>query len=134
MRGRTLEAIGSLCLARLAVAWLPFTIWRGWLGLSGSASPDTVSEARRLAIHIERGAARLPFPTLCLPRAMALSWLLRRRAMPHQLVMAARPADQRGGLDDLHAWVETGGTIVLGALPGAWLETARFPAAMTPID
>ena len=132
LRSRTLEAMGALCLARLTVAWLPFSLWRGWLGLSGAALPDAAIEAQRLAQHIDRAAARLPFPTLCLPRAIALSRLLLRRGIPHQLVIAARPASQRGGADDLHAGVEAGGRIVLGELPGRWLETARLPAQKKP--
>lgn len=132
LRGRTLEALGWLCLARLTVAWLPFGIWRGWLGLHAASPPDAEIEARRMAHHVERAASRMPFPALCLPRAMGLSWLLQRRAIPHQLVIAARPASQRGGADDLHAWVEAGGCIVLGALPGPWVETARFPAPLMP--
>ena len=132
LRSRTLEAMGALCLAQAAVAWLPFSLWRGWLGLSGAALPDTANEAQRLAQHIDRAAARLPFPTLCLPRAIALSRLLLRRGIPHQLVIAARPASQRSGTDDLHAWVEAGGHIVLGEIAGPWLETGRFPTLKTP--
>lgn len=132
LRGRTLEALALLFLARLTVAWLPFGLWRSWLGLGGAATPDTEIEARRIARHIQRAASRLPFTILCLPRAMALSWLLHRRAIPHQLVIAARPASQRGGADDLHAWVEAAGCIVLGELPGPWVETARFPAPLKP--
>lgn len=132
LRGRTLEAMGWLCLARLIVACAPFGSWRDRLGLSGVTIQDNTIEAQRLAQHIERAAARLPFVLLCLPRAMALSWLLRRRSIPHQLVMAARPAAQRGGTDDLHAWIEVGGDIVLGALPGPWVETARYPSHPLP--
>ena len=132
LRGRTLEAMVALCLARLAVAWLPFGIWRGSLGLSGIALPDAAIEAQRLARHVDRAADRLPFSTLCLPRAMALSRLLLRRGIPHQLVIAARPASQRSGTDDLHAWVEAGGHIVLGEIAGPWLETGRFPTLKTP--
>jgi hypothetical protein len=127
LRGRTVEAIGWLCLARLMVGWLPFSIWRGRLGMSGTAAPRATIEARRLAQHIERAAGRLLFTTLCLPRAMALSWMLRRRAIPHRLVMAARPAGQRGGADDLHAWTEASETIVLGELPGPWIVVESLP-------
>jgi hypothetical protein len=58
---------------------------------------------------------------------MALSWMLRRRAIPHRLAMAARPAGQRGGADDLHAWVEASGIIVLGELPGPWIVVESLP-------
>ena len=82
--------------------------------------------ARRLAVHVERGAAQLPFATKCLPRAMALGWLLRHAGIAYDLTFAARPRAVRqqtlGGHDDtLHAWVEVGGVTVIGALPGPWL-------------
>jgi len=117
-----------LCRARLLVAMVPLARWRGTLGLAGEARDDDGGEARRLAIHVERAAARLPFHTKCLVRAMALSWLLRPRAIPHALVIAVRPQAARGGDDDLHAWIEHGGRIVLGDLPGPWLEVARAGA------
>lgn len=132
LRQHTLEAMGWLCLARLMVACAPFGSWSGQLGLNGAAVQDSTVKARRWALHVERAAAHLPFGLLCLPRAMALSWLLRRRAIPHQLVIAARPADQRDGRDDLHAWVESDGNIVMGALPGPWIETVRLPPPPPP--
>ena len=127
LRWRTLRAMALLCRARLLVARVPLARWRGTLGLVGEARGDAGEhrEARRLAVHVERAAARLPFETKCLVRAMALSWLLRAAAIPHALVVAARPQGARNGADDLHAWVEHAGAIVLGDLPGPWLEVLR---------
>ena len=165
LRGRTLQAMVLLCLARLLIQMLPFRWWRGTLGSlahragepscadsqpgpDGSllAAPETgpAHAARRLAVHVERAAARLPFATKCLPRAMALGWLLRRAGIGYALKFAARPTtgpqattgrqattgDQAtaGGPaplglqnDSLHAWVEVGEITVIGALPGPWL-------------
>lgn len=115
-----------LCAARLAVGLVPFGWWRATLGRiegtqrAGPASQDPAA-ARRLALHVERAATRLPFATKCLPRAMALAWLLRSAGLGYGLQLAVRPATQRGTIDDLHAWVECGGTIVLGELPGPWI-------------
>ena len=100
---------------------------KGWPGLAGAAAPHRQSEARRLAIHVERAAARLPWGALCLPRAIALSALLKNRNIPHQVVIAIRPAGQRGEADALHAWIDCGGIVVLGALEGPWHELARLP-------
>ncbi len=139
MRARTLQAMALLCVAWLAVQLLPIRYWRATLGRLVPAQPGTGSiaapgsiwaagtdrQARRLAVHIERGAARLPFATKCLPRAMALCWLLRVAGIAYVLKIAARPAAARkassGAEDTLHAWVESGGNIVIGALPGPWL-------------
>lgn len=125
----TLRALVLLIAARLLIAWVPFRIWRGWLGGRGPhnspgplATSDTHTVARRLAAQIERAAWRLPRAAKCLPRAIALSWLLNLARVPHCVVLAVRPPAHRGDGDDLHAWVEQGGTVILGDLPGPWLR------------
>jgi hypothetical protein len=117
-----------LCLAWALVELVPLGWWRGTL--SPPAEPGKPSgdagEARRWAAHVERAAMRLPFAIKCLPQAVALSWLLSRRGIAHQLVIAVRPADRRQEDNALHAWVESAGRRILGDLPGPWFETARF--------
>lgn len=122
-RLRTVRAMILLCAARILIATVPFRIWRKWLGRPGTAAaaPDPVA-ARRLTAQVNRAGSRLPFTTKCLPRAMALSWLLQHARSPHRLVLAVRPPELRGGEDDLHAWIEVDGHIVLGDLPGPWLR------------
>ena len=131
-RGRagTVRAMAVLTTSRIIVAAAPFQWWRGALGLRYCTSDtDAVAEtkeARRLASQVERAAARLPFATKCLPRAVALSWLLRRKHIGHSVVFAVRPAELRQSADALHAWVEVAGTTVIGDLPGPWVETLRL--------
>ncbi len=123
-RLRTATAMAALGSARLVVATIPFNWWSGTLGgtgLKGTADRADV-EARRLAAHVEWAARLLPFSTKCLPRAMALSWMLRSRGVGHILVFAARPLERRGSDDQLHAWVEVGGERIIGDLPGPWIE------------
>ena len=116
-----------LVRARVAIAALPFERWRASLGgAESSASNEEVAEAAKLAAHVEWAARRVPFETKCLPRAMALSWLLRARGIGHTLVFAVRPPAMRGSTDGLHAWVDVGGRIILGELPGPWVETLRL--------
>ncbi len=118
-----------LCAARLAVGLVPFGWWRTTLGRidgdpPGTADPEAVLQARRLAAHVERAATRLPFfAAKCLPRAMALAWLLQGAGVPYTLKLAVRPVAQRGRIDDLHAWVECESAIVIGELPGPWIAT-----------
>ena len=50
----------------------------------------------------------------CLPRAMALQWMLRSRAIPSRLVVAIAPAAGPGTPDPHHAWTEAGGTVLVG--------------------
>jgi GNAT superfamily N-acetyltransferase len=117
-----------LLLARALVGLVPFGRWRGWLGQAGEASDGQLGNARLLAIQVERGAARIGLPLKCLPRAMALSWLLRRRGIAHRLIVAARPQTERdGAVDALHAWVECRDETVLGELKGPWIEVLRLP-------
>ncbi|MEZ5743137.1 MAG: lasso peptide biosynthesis B2 protein [Sphingomonadaceae bacterium] len=122
----TMQAAGALVLAKLLVAFVPLRFWRGSLGL-GEAHAGGVGEAggQFLAGRVERAAARLPFDTKCLPRAMALSWMLRRRKQAHEVVIAVRPPDLREGDDGLHAWVEAGNATLIGDLPGPWHEIYR---------
>lgn len=119
--------MAELCAARLTVAAGGIARWRARLGWAGIAGPAEQIAARRLAAHVERGAGRLPFASKCLPQAIALSRMLRRRRIAHRLVIAARPADRRGGSDDLHAWVECGDAIVIGDLAGPWLRVVEIP-------
>ena len=127
MRRITVRAMAWLCLARLLVGLVPFRLWRGSLGWTGPAEPEN-PVAVRLARHVERAAGRLPFKVLCLPRAMALSWMLRRARIRNAVVVAIRPPHEREGDDSLHAWVEVSGTRILGDLPGPWHETLRLGA------
>lgn len=125
-RGRraTLEAAALLALARSLVAYVPLARWRRSLGRPAHGERGDPAlrlaanlPARRLARAVERAARRLPGESLCLPRAMALQWMLRRRATDALLVIGVRPEQRRGGLDDLHAWIVRDGEILIGALP-----------------
>lgn len=130
MRWRLLvaEALAWLVLARLLVASVPLAWWRRWLGpLTAVARSDPpVGVDRRLARAVERATQRLPGGARCLPRAMALHWMLRRRHRSSQLVIAVLPGVARGGVDDLHAWIETGGEILIGQLDQPFRPVARF--------
>lgn len=128
-RWRTVRAMLLLCAARLLVACAPLRWWRARLGLGGAlvANADR-REARLLARHVERAADHLPFAFSCLPRAIALSRMLRRARLPHALVIGVRPISERRGADDLHAWVEMAGERLIGDLPGPWIVTFRAGA------
>jgi len=126
--------MGWLCLARILIAAVPFHRWRQSLGSRDPAREETrpaishdeeIALARRCAVQVERAAWRLPAEFKCLPKAMALSWMLRRQAVRHCVVIAARPMEDRELADALHAWVEAGDEIVIGDLPGPWHEIFR---------
>ena len=125
-RLRTATAIAALCCARVLIATLPFDRWRNSLGGKKDVANPSPADARRFAAHVDWAARLLPFSTKCLPRAMALSWILRRKRIGHCVVFAVRPAGLRGADDQLHAWVEVSGEVILGDLPGPWVETLRL--------
>jgi Transglutaminase-like superfamily len=134
-RALTVRAMALLCLARLLVALVPFRLWRATLGHIAGAGDTNGADylqdygiARRFAAHVERAAVHLPFETKCLPRAMALAWMLRAKGLGYSLKLAVRPPQARSGQDDLHAWVEAGGTLVIGNLPGPWVVTLTLLA------
>jgi len=120
--------MAALIVARLAVGLIAFERWRHRLGgtASGRASEQLSIEAQRFAAHVEWAAKLLPFPTKCLPRAMALSWILRSKGIAHSLVFAVRPSSEIATGERLHAWVEIAGHVILGDLPGPWVETLRL--------
>ena len=127
---RTTAAMARLCRAQLLVSWIPFNRWSQGLGCRWATNDlsKRAVEARQLAADVEWAAKRLPFPTKCLPRAMALSWMLRRKRIEHSVVFAVRPADSRESAEALHAWVEIDGQKILGNLSGPWIETLRLGA------
>lgn len=120
-RWLTLEAMAWLVLARLAVALFPFGWWCRQLGpCQGCRTAGELSQIRRLAAHVGRAASRLPAESKCLPQAMALGWMLRRRRLDHAIVLVVRPPGHREDADRLHAWLAAHDEIVLGDLPGPW--------------
>ena len=129
LRLRTGQAMMLLCWSTTLVGWIPFAWWRRSLGMPTDGDPfERSGEAQRLGVHVQRAAELLPFHCKCLPQAMALSWLLRRNRIAHAVVIAVRPTGHRESVDRLHAWVEVHGAVVLGDLPGPWIETLRLGA------
>lgn len=127
------EALLLLLAARLLVTCLRFGLWRSLLGTQ-AAGPQVglASERdRQLAKAVERATLRLPGESKCLPRAMALHWLLARRGRPGQLVIGVLPGCQRGALEDLHAWVECGDEVLIGRIEQQFRPLVRFNAAFS---
>lgn len=129
LRLRTLEAMVWLVLARLVIVLVPLPRWQKHFGLGGDSRPGDAAAALQCVRHVDRAAMRLPIECKCLPRAMALSRILRRRKLPHRLTIAVRPLAARSGGDDLHAWIDVAGETVIGDLPGPWAPLFTLPTA-----
>jgi hypothetical protein len=124
------EAAAGLVLARMLVAAVPFGSWRGSLGRMLDtpdlpAGPDPPGLKPLLDAH-RRALFRLPGEFKCLPRAMALHWMLRRRGMDSILSIGALPKSGRGSIHDLHAWVSVNGAIRHGERPESYVVLLRL--------
>jgi hypothetical protein len=115
-RLQMIEAMLLLILARLLILFVPMRWWRKTLGrvdenTSGSP-PNPV--ARQMALAVIRATRWLPFEFVCLPRAMAVQWMCRRRQVSSALVIMIAPRAERGQPHAFHAWVEVGDQVVIG--------------------
>ncbi len=149
-KAMALEAALFLLSARLLVAHVPMRHWRRWLTTAEEPAPAgsriacSAGDAegpvptgeplarpqrlpRRVARIVRRVAGHVPFPAVCLPQAMALQWMLRRRGVSSRLVFGARRKAEDRELN-FHAWLTVGGECVIG---GGEVETY---AALPPFD
>jgi hypothetical protein len=107
-----------LVVAKLLVRRVPLRVWRRSLGRVGLPQSKARDEAsRRVSIAVRQAAVRLPGSYMCLPQAMAVQWMLRRRRIASALVFGAHGGGNRSTPLELHAWVEIGGQIVIGDDP-----------------
>lgn len=125
-----LQAAALIVCARL---WLPRIDFR--------AQPGTVAERRSIPLSAAeltrvRTIAHLvgiasnhcPQPVTCLPRSLALWWLLRWHGIPCELRLGAT---HRDGQLDAHAWVQCAGA-PLGEEPAHLSRYVAFEQAVIP--
>jgi Transglutaminase-like superfamily len=131
-RARVAEAAVLLLIAVLLIRLAPLRLWRRSLGRMAPAPADlsvTIAH-RRIARAVVRATTWLPGDYVCLPRAMAVQWMLRRRGLPSTLVFGVVQGGLASGdIHALHAWVETGSTVLIGADP-----TRRFARGLTLVQ
>lgn len=123
-RFTVLRSVVLLLVARFLVRFIPFSRWRGSLGVvveglhapaAALSAPDPAQlrEALRLGRCVMRAAERLPGESRCLPQAMALQWAMKRSGISSDLIIAIHAQD-REAEHAYHAWVEHGGEILIG--------------------
>lgn len=117
------EAAVLLLLAQALIRWVPLRWWRGSLGRPGAAvlahetkfpgtAPQIEYDVRRA---VYSACARLPVKLVCLPRAIAVQWMLRRRGLGSSLVIGVLPGtESKDGRHAFHAWVEREGRVLVG--------------------
>ena len=111
-----LEAAVWLTLARLLVHHIPMRYWLRHLEAVADRGAGSVGRqplARAVGRMVRRVARRLPFEALCLPQAMAVQWMLRRRGIASRLWIGVRRAAPGQPLK-YHAWLTVDGESVSG--------------------
>lgn len=100
---------------RLALWLLPFrwvTRWSKWTEHPEARQEASRKEQRRITQTVERAAVFVPHAT-CLVRVLAGAHLFAARGKRAEVVIGVR---KRAGNLEAHAWLESGGQIVLGNL------------------
>jgi hypothetical protein len=103
------EAWLTVAWMDIAVSWLPYALWRSWLGPARSRSRARNGDPARLASWVEIGARHYPRPVGCLQRALALRAVLSRRGLSARVRIGVRRA---GETLLAHAWVDHDGRVI----------------------
>ena len=113
------EATSWLIGASVLVSFMPIRWWHRLLGTQvkgapvtqeGGPLPTTVAGCAR---WITTAANHLPWRPLCLPQAVALRWMLRRRGYRPIVVLGVRRQEGKRGVD-AHAWLVEGERVAIG--------------------
>lgn len=124
-----LEALAWLCWAKLLLRVVPFRWVTPRLGQSRLESSQSVSpQERRVAVRIVwavQGVAwYAPVRFVCLPKAIATKWMLRRRRLPSTLYIGVQRREQ--DRMTAHAWVRVGEEILVGGEEVAGHQTVAM--------
>ena len=109
----SLQAIGDLVVARVAIATLGFARIRGALESTRPGRPRTSGYPMAVRRAVARAARTVP-GSRCLPQAIVAFRLLRRGAHPAEFTLGVRRRDGAGAPLHAHAWVRSGALIVTG--------------------
>lgn len=135
-RLRVLEAATAMTTAQIMLAILPFRWTAAAFGTAARedtpAGPPTVNRhAAAVGRAVSAAARRLPWSPVCLPQALAASWMLRRRGLASRVCFGVL---RENGALKAHAWTTTadggvvcGGSAAVGFTPLAALRTGNHP-------
>ena len=121
-----IRAVLLLAVIRLGLGRLPFTALRRLVTHDWQKARLAAGDHRQVADRIvwavtAAASRRVPGPTTCLSRALAVHAMLSRRGYPSRLHIGV----VRGGEGELegHAWVESDGRVLIG---GTASEIGQF--------
>jgi hypothetical protein len=119
------EAVVVLTWSTIAVRTLGSQRLMRLIGTVNDAPGPTLivtGQGRRVGRIVERVASVLPWQPVCLPQAIAVRTMLRRRGVRSTLHLGVVSGEALSA----HAWVTVGQAIVQGDPIGAAVEVARF--------
>jgi hypothetical protein len=112
-----IEASFFLVIARLTIQLIPFKYLAPFLGKNKALSNTLLNQYDQEMIglvghSIQRATNNLPWHTVCLPRAMAAKFMLRRRKIGSVLYLGVNKneSSELGA----HAWTKAGNQILTG--------------------
>ncbi|HRV95312.1 MAG TPA: lasso peptide biosynthesis B2 protein, partial [Anaerolineae bacterium] len=104
--------------------------WLARFSRPGAPPAQPAPDAQRLAYLVGAAAAHGPYRATCLPQALAVWWLLRRRGLTGEVRIGVRKVANNF---EAHAWVEHQG-IALNDTADVGLRFAPFDQAITPME
>lgn len=120
------EAGLTLCWARSLTWFVPFRRYRSRLTSSElQGRPIERQKLREIAWAVNRLSALLPGTLNCLPQALTVQTMLRRRGTEGILRFGVKPT--KDGAIRAHAWVEWEEKVLVGQLPDL-ADYARLPS------
>ncbi len=105
-----LRAFTLLWLCRLALWLLPFPLVTHWVNRSRALPASAETEPRQIVRALRTSARFVPRAT-CLVKALAGARLFAEQGQSVRVVIGAR---KRAEVLEAHAWLESGGQVVLG--------------------
>lgn len=118
-RGKVLFLKSAICLTliKIGLTILPFSVFRNvfrWFTATGRPEEISQQDIELTVWAVDTAANLLPMELLCLPRALATKYLLRKMpALTLEIGVEINPAKQF----EAHAWVERNGSIIIGSWP-----------------
>jgi hypothetical protein len=118
------EAVACLLAARLALIFIPFPRLARRLGtfvpptdarvsqVRTATAPDQSRSAVEIGWAVTRAARYVPFKAVCLPQAMAVRVMLKRRGVKSVMHFGAAKGQDKPL--DAHAWLDAAGVEVTG--------------------
>ena len=114
-----LKAATTLLIVKAGLTILPFSSFRKifhWFSKTDQVEEISQKEMEQTAMAIRLAADNLPFELLCLPRALAAKYLLRK--VP-SLTLEIGIEINSTKVFEAHAWVERNGSIIIGDWPAS---------------